>query len=94
MKSNADKCHLLVSTSNKVDIRIDNFDISHSKCEKLLGVKFDHKLTIDDHICELCKNATRKIHALARVTPYMNISKSRILMNAFFTSQFSYCPLI
>ena len=24
----------------------------------------------------------------------MNISKRRILMNAFFTSQISYCPLV
>ena len=47
MKSNADKCHLLISTSNKVNKRIDNFDISNRKCEKLLGVKFDHKLTFD-----------------------------------------------
>ena len=84
MKSNADKCHLLVSTSNKVKVRIDNFDIRNSKCEKLLGVKFDHKLTFDEHISELCKNASRKIHPLVRVTPYMNISKRCILMNAFF----------
>ena len=86
MKSNANKCHLLVSTGNNVNIRIDNFDICNSR--------FDHKLTFDDHISELCKNASREIHALARVTPYMNISKRRILMNAFVTSQFSYCPLI
>ena len=54
----------------------------------------DHKLTFDNHISELCKHASRKIHALARVTPVMNISKGRILMNAIFRSQCSYCPLI
>ena len=32
--------------------------------------------------------------ALARVTPFMGLSKRKLLMNAFFTSQFSYCPLI
>ena len=58
MKSNADKCHLLVSTSNKVNIRIDNFDISTSRREKLLGVKLDHKLILDDHFSKLCKNAS------------------------------------
>ena len=42
----------------------------------------------------MCKKASRKIHALARVRPYMNIAKKRILMNAFFKSQFSYCPLV
>ena len=94
MKSNADKCHLLISTSNTVNIKIGNVDITNSACEKLLGVKFDYKLTFDDHISDLCKRASRKIHALARVTPYMNTSKKRILMNAFFKSQFSYCPLV
>ena len=38
MKSNADKCYLLVNTSDKVNIRIGNIDICNSKCEKLLGV--------------------------------------------------------
>ena len=94
MKINADKCHLLVSTNNTVKIKIGNFDITNSKSEKLLGVKFDHKLSFDDHVSELCKKASRKIHALSRVASYMNISKRRILMNAFFKSQFSYCPLV
>ena len=31
---------------------------------------------------------------LARVNPFMGLSKRKLLMNAFFTSQFSYCPLI
>ena len=64
---NADKCHLLVSTNNTVKIKVGNFDVINSKIEKLLGVKFDHKLTFDDHISELCKKASRKIHALSRV---------------------------
>ena len=42
-----------------------------------------HKLISDEHISELCKNAGRKIHTLARVAPYINISKKDILMNAF-----------
>ena len=75
-------------------MKIGHFDISNSRNEKLLGVKFDSKLTFDDHISELCKKTSRKIHALSRVTPYMNISKRCILMNAFFKSQFSYCPLV
>ena len=75
MKSNADKYHLLISTNNTVKMKIGHFDIANSRNEKLLGVKFDSKLTFDDHISELCKKTSRKIHALSRVTPYMNISK-------------------
>ena len=94
MRINADKCHLLVSTNNTVKIEIGNIDITNSKKEKLLGVKIDHKLSFDDHISELCKKASRRIHALSRVASYKNISKRRIFMNAFFKSQFSYCPFV
>ena len=93
-KINANKCHLLVSTNNTVKIKIGKFDTTNSKSEKLLGVKLDHKLSSDDHISDLCKKASRKIHALSRVALYMNISKRRILMNALFKSRFSCCPLI
>ena len=58
MKSNANKCHLLVSTNNTVNIRVENFDIKDSDCEKLLGVlitNFNHKLTFNSHISDLCK---------------------------------------
>ena len=53
-KINADKCHLLVGTNNTVEIKTGNFDITDSKSEKLIRVKFDHKLSFDDHISELC----------------------------------------
>ena len=60
MKINADKCHLLVSTNNTIKIKTGHFDITNSKNEKLLGVKFDHKLSFDNHISELCKKAIEK----------------------------------
>ena len=75
MRINAEKYHLLISPNNTVKIKIENFDITNSKSEKVLGVKFDHKLSFDDHISELCKKASRKIHVLSRVALYMNISK-------------------
>ena len=40
-----------------------------------------------------CK-AGQKIYALARVAPYMDLPKRRILMNVFFNSQFNYCQLV
>ena len=94
VKINADKCHLLVNTNNTVQIKIGNFGITNSKSEKLLGVKFDHKLSFDGHISKLCKRASRKINALSRVASYMTISKRRILMNTFYKSQFSYFPFV
>ena len=60
-----------------------NFDINNKRCEKLLGVKFDQRLTFDNKISDSCKRANRKIRELARLTPYMNLSKRRFLMNTF-----------
>ena len=73
MKSNAEKLHLLVSTNNTVNTKVENSDIKNSHCQKLLGAKFGHKLTCNNHISDLHKKASEKVHALARVTPYMNI---------------------
>ena len=94
LKSNADKCHLLVGSSDAINLRVSEYDIKNSECEKLLGVKFDNKLTFEKHITDICRKASRKISSLARIAPYMNLSKRRMVMNAFFNLQFNYCPLI
>ena len=93
-KGNPDKCHLLVSTNEKIKINIGDFSIGNSDCEKLSGVKIDNKLTFDYHVSDMCIKANRKIKALARIAPFINLNKRRILMNSFFRSQFNYCPLI
>ena len=43
LKSNADKCHLLVSTNDRVSMNVDRFKIDKNDTKKLLGVKFDLK---------------------------------------------------
>ena len=94
MKGNTDKCHLLLSKDESSEIHIGDSIIESSTCEKLLGIKIDSKLRFDDHIQDLCNKANRKLGALARVTPYMNLQKIKFLINAFFNAQFNYCPLI
>ena len=52
--------------------------INVDKCHLLVSTNnttkiFDHKLSFDDHISELCKKVSRKIHALLTVASYMNI---------------------
>ena len=94
LRSNAGKCHLLVSTNGRVNMNVNGFKLDKSDTEKLLGVKLDRKLIFDDQISDICKKAGIEIFFLARVTPYMGIVRKRILMNVFFTSQFCYCPLV
>ena len=94
MKANADKCHLLVTRDTDVTAKIGEFDVKNSREEKLLGVKIDSKLSFENHVSSLCKKASQKLHALARVVNFMDLAKRKKLMKAFMTSQFNYCPLI
>ena len=94
MKANADKFHLLVTRDTDVTAKIGEFDVKNSREEKLLGVKIDSKLSFENHVSSLCKKASQKLHALARVVNFMDLAKRKSLMKAFITSQFNYCPLI
>ena len=94
MKANKDKCHLIVSSNEHVSMKLDNIEIESSNCERLLRVKIDSKLNFKEHLDGIIKKASRKINALTRIDPYMNIANRRLLMNSFFASQFNYCPLV
>ena len=54
----------------------------------------DKNLNFKIHVSNLCKRASQKVHAVAKVSSFMNPDKLRLLMNSFIKSQFSYCPLI
>ena len=86
LKSDPDNKHL--------NMKVCDYTIGNSQCEKLLGVKIDVNLNFNEHISDLCKKASRKISALARIAPFMSIEKRKVVMNAFFTTQFSYFPLV
>ena len=91
---NADKSHLLVTKHEDVCIEVDNQIIESTKTVKLLGITIDNRLNFTEHIGNICKKASTKLHALARISNFMNPQKLRILVKAFFESQFSYCPLV
>ena len=92
-KENQDKGHLIVSKNENISMHIGLFEIK-SNFEKLLGIKADSRLNFNEHLDGIINNASGKINALSRATPFMNISKRRILVNSFFNSQFNYCPLV
>ena len=75
MKANTDKCHLLVSRNERCIAKIEEFSIKNSTKEKLLGVKFDSNLYFENHITSLCKKASQKLHALARISHYMDLTQ-------------------
>ena len=93
MKANHDKCHLLMSTLTPISITVKDYIIENSDNEKLLGVTVDANLNFNCHLENILKKASKNVHVLARITPYMSITKRKLLMNSYLTSQFNYYPL-
>ena len=92
MKVNTDKSHLLSSGNASLTSNIDNDLIESENEQVLLGVTVDSNLSFEKHINNLCKKASQKLNALARISGYINLQKRRVIMKSFI-SQFGYCPL-
>ena len=94
MKSNDDKCHLIVANTDNVAVALGNEVIEMSDTVELLGIKLDKNFNFSEHVSELLKQANQKLHGLARISKYLSHDKLKIIMTTFIQSQFNYCPLI
>ena len=95
MKLNQDNCHLLVSGHKHETVwaKIGETKIWESNKQKLLEFDIDRNLNFAEYVFDLSKKARRKLSVLARLSNYMSFEKRKILLKAFFESQFGYCPL-
>ena len=83
-------CHLILSTDEPFSIFNDfifNEVIKNSSNKKLLGINLSTRLGFDNRV-------GKKLHALVRISQFMNIHKRRMAMKAFIASDFRYCPLV
>ena len=96
MKLNSDKCHLLVCGHKfeSMICKIDDTQVIETNIVKLLGIQIESKLTFKNHMETICKKASQKLNALSRLCTIMPFHRRKVLMQAFFNSQFSYCPLV
>ena len=94
-KANPDKCHLLINTDGNVVLKIKNETITNRSNQKLLCMLLHNKFDFDEHVTPLCRKASQKLNALARVAHYLNLAQQRrLIANVFIFSQFGYCPLM
>ena len=94
MKTNTDKSHLLLSENSNLTTNIDGNVTESEGNQVLLGITIDSNLSFNKHVNNLCKKASAKLNALASIAGYMDFPKRRLIIKAFVTSQFDYCPLI
>ena len=86
VKASKDKYHLFITSDQKVSMKIDNIEIENTSSEKLLGIIIDSKLNFKENLGGIIKKASRKVNVLSRITPYMNLTEQKLLINSFFKS--------
>ena len=69
-KANPKKFFFLTS-NEQVNLNLDDLITKTSKSEKLLGINIDHFLTFNEYVSKLCKKASQKLHAIARISSYL-----------------------
>ena len=94
MKVDPDEFHLLLSDKKSHQVDICNKKLSSTCSEKFLGIKIDNKLTFEEHVEVLCKKASQKVSAVARISSLMRFEQRKHIVNLFITPHFSYCPLV
>ena len=75
--------------NQEIQINIGEIAIFNSKCKKLPGIHFDKH-----HVRSLCKKASQKLNAFARIAYSLKSEQRKLLLNAFMTSQLSYTPVV
>ena len=66
-------------------MKLDDFTITNSKKEKLLGIIFDDELKFQYHIENLCKKASLKLSALSHVAPFVDVLHKNFYSMPFFS---------
>ena len=91
MKANTKTIQFMVlgrSISDSLVSNISSMKIISTDKVTLLRVSIGSKLMFKDHIDELCRKASYKLHALRRVRPFLSKEKARLLENAFINVSF------
>ena len=73
---------------------ICNEKLSNTCSERFFGIKIDNKLTLEEYVEGLCKKASQKVSAVARISSLMRFEQRKRIVNLFITSHFSHYPLV
>ena len=72
---------------------ICNEKLSSTCSEKFVGIKIDNKLTLEEHVEGLCKKASQKVSAVARISSLMRFEQRKCIINLFKIYSFLLLPI-
>ena len=93
-KTNPKKSHFLLTSNEPVNLNLDDLIIKTASLKNCWVQILTISLHLTNTFLNYAKKASQKLHAIARISSYLNKNKLRLIMNTFFSSQFGYCPLV
>ncbi len=81
-------------SSNKPDLKINDYLIQYSNEERLLGVTVDNTLSWSAQISNTIKKCNSLLYLLGRVKLYLDISSRKLFFNAYILPHLDYCCTI
>ena len=81
----------MLATDDSLQINVKGSLLSGEKAVKQLGITVGKEFSFEPHLNKICKKIMKKIHGLIRASKFLSKKKSRVIMRAFITSQFSHC---
>ena len=81
LKANPEKSHLLAISAQEIKINMGAMAISNSKCEKLLGIHIDNKLTnqkLNNHINRIHERNLRTVYIKTIIHRLMNLLQKKV----------------
>ena len=84
VKANPEKFQFMIlgkKQCNKVKLIINSIVINESDAVELLRIAIDNILTFNEHINNLCSNASYKLYALRRTRIYLTQDQAKLLYN-------------
>ena len=96
MSLNPTKCHDKCLGKNKENetFNAGNIYLKNSKEEVILALTIGNKLSFDNHVKKICREASQKTCALSRISNYLDPKQNETLFKGMIRSYFSYCPRI
>ena len=97
LKLNGDKTELLViNARNRSCPAVEYIEVSNSRIQpstsaRNIGVTFDHHMSMDKHVTNICKNCFFHLRKIARIKEYLSTSDIQTLVHAFITSKLDNC---
>ena len=71
----------------------EDFNIKNGVEEKIVGIKFDTKLSLENHVPSVHKGKSEITCPCTNLKPYGH-RKTSMYNESIYASQFSYCPLV